>query len=133
MIKGLDHIGVVVENIEDCLHVYTDVLGMELVEIEEVPEQKVRVAILKAGGVHVELVEPAGEDSPAAKHLDARGPGLHPRAWRVDGRDAALSDLKEKGVRLVDEKPRKGAGGKLVAFIHPKSTRGVLTELIELP
>lgn len=133
MIEKLDHIGVAVNSIDEALPIFRDALGMKYLKTEEIPSQKVRVAFLDAGGVHVELVEPASPDAAIAKHIEARGTGLHHLAWRVADIDGALASLKSKGIRLIDENPRLGAGGKRIAFVHPKSASGVLTELVQLP
>ena len=133
MIEKLDHIGVAVNSIDEALPVFRDALGMKYLKTEDIPSQKVRVAFLDAGGTHVELVEATSPDAAIAKHIEARGPGLHHLAWRVADVEKALSILKAKGVRLIDEKPRTGAGGKTIAFVHPKSASGVLTELVQLP
>ena len=133
MLEKLDHIGIAVNSIDEALPVFRDALGMKYLKTEEIPTQKVRVAFLDAGGTHVELVEPTSPDAAVAKHIEARGPGLHHLAWRVADVEKALSLLKAKGVRLIDEKPRPGAGGKTIAFVHPKSASGVLTELVQLP
>lgn len=133
MLKGLDHIGVAVNSIDESLPFYRDVLGMEYLKTEEITDQSVRVAFLDVGGVHVELVEPTSPDGAIAKHLEKRGPGLHHLAYVVEDCAAALEELKAKGVKLIDELPRVGAGGKLIAFVHPKATGGVLTEIVEIP
>ncbi|MDX6528590.1 MAG: methylmalonyl-CoA/ethylmalonyl-CoA epimerase [Blastocatellia bacterium] len=110
---------------------YRDALGLEVSEPEEVADQKVRVAMLPIGESRIELLEGTSDDSPIARFLEKRGPGIHHIAVRVDDIRAALANLKEKGARLIDEEPRKGAGGCLVAFVHPSSTGGVLLELVE--
>ena len=110
---------------------YRDALGLEVSEPEEVAAQKVRVAMLPIGESRIELLEGTSADSPIARFLEKRGPGIHHIAVRVDDIRAALANLKQKGARLIDEEPRKGAGGCLVAFVHPSSTGGVLLELVE--
>jgi methylmalonyl-CoA/ethylmalonyl-CoA epimerase len=113
--------------------VYRDALGLSIAETEEVASQKVRVAMLPVGESRIELLEPTTDDSPISKFLARRGPGVHHVAFNVPDIRAALADLKAKGTRLIDEEPRPGAGGCLVAFIHPSSTGGVLIELVESP
>jgi methylmalonyl-CoA epimerase len=127
----LEHIGIATRGIEEAVEFWRDALGLEVVETEEVAEQKVRVAMLPVGEPRIELLEPTSEDSPIAKFLEKRGPGIHHIALRVDDIRATLARLKEKGARLIDETPRRGAGGCLVAFIHPSSANGVLLELVE--
>ena len=130
MIKKIDHIAIIVRNIEEALQVYEGALGLELTEITEVPEQAVRVAFLPVGESEIELVEPLSTSSGVAKFLEKRGEGLHHICLEVEDIEAALRDLAATGVRLIDEQPRQGAHGR-VAFLHPKSTHGVLIELIE--
>jgi methylmalonyl-CoA/ethylmalonyl-CoA epimerase len=127
----LEHIGIATRGIEEAVEFWRDALGLEVIETEEVAEQKVRVAMLPVGEPRVELLEPTSEDSPIARFLEKRGPGIHHIALRVDDIRATLARLKEKGARLIDETPRPGAGGCLVAFIHPSSANGVLLELVE--
>jgi methylmalonyl-CoA/ethylmalonyl-CoA epimerase len=125
----IDHIGIAVGDLEASLAFFRDVLGLELEAPEEVPSQRVRAHFLQAGEAALELVEPTAGDSPIAKFVERRGPGLHHVALRVDDIVAALAELKARGVRLIDEAPRPGAHNSLVAFIHPSSTHGVLVEL----
>jgi methylmalonyl-CoA/ethylmalonyl-CoA epimerase len=125
----IDHVGIAVSNLSDALAFFRDAIGLELEPAEDVPSQRVRAHFLPAGQASVELVEPTSDDSPIAKYIARRGPGLHHLCLRVDDIDAALAELKAKGVRLVDETPRPGAHHSLVAFIHPSSTHGVLVEL----
>ena len=132
MIKKIDHIAIVVHNIEEALQVYEGTLGRELAEVEEVPEQAVRIAFLPVGESELELVEPLSTDSGVAKFLEKRGEGLHHICLEVDDIEAALQDLAAQGIRLIDKQPRRGAHGR-VAFLHPKSAHGVLIELIEKP
>ena len=132
MIKKIDHIAIVVRGIEEALQVYEGALGFELASVKEVPEQAVRVAFLPVGESEIELVEPLTTESGVAKFLEKRGEGLHHICLEVEDIEAALQDLAAKGVRLIDEQPRQGAHGQ-VAFLHPKSTHGVLIELIEKP
>ncbi len=125
------HIGIATPRIEDALKFWRDALGLRVAHTEEVAEQGVRVAMLPVGGPNVELLEPTGPDSPVAKFLEKRGPGIHHIAVRVPDIRAALARLRTSGARLIDEAPRVGAGGCLVAFVHPSSAGGVLLELVE--
>jgi len=127
----IDHIGIATNDIEQMASIYRDALGLTVVETEEVASQKVRVAMLPVGESRIELLEATAADSPISKFLAKRGPGIHHVAFKVDDIRAALAELKSKGARLIDEEPRTGAGGCLVAFIHPSSTGGVLIELVE--
>jgi methylmalonyl-CoA/ethylmalonyl-CoA epimerase len=127
----IDHIGIATRGIDEAAKFYRDVLGLEVGETEEVPEQKVRIAMLPIGESRLELLEATSDDSPISRFLKKRGPGIHHMAVRVDDIQAALTDLKQKGARLIDEEPRQGAGGCLVAFVHPSSTGGVLLELVQ--
>jgi methylmalonyl-CoA/ethylmalonyl-CoA epimerase len=130
LIKKIDHIGVAVKNLEEAVDLYKK-LGFVLKEIEEVPEQKVKVAMLPVGESKLELLEATSENSAIAKFLEKRGEGIHHVAINVEDIEKALQLAKENGLTLIDEKPRIGAGGKKVAFIHPKSTKGVLLEFVE--
>jgi methylmalonyl-CoA/ethylmalonyl-CoA epimerase len=127
----IDHIGIATNGIESAADFYRQALGLDLEDIEEVAGQNVRVGMLPLGESRIELLEPTSEDSPISKFLAKRGPGIHHFAVRVDDIHASLADLKQKGARLIDEQPRQGAGGCLVAFIHPSSTGGVLIELVQ--
>lgn len=127
----IDHIGVAVKSIEEAKRTYQDILGLDITEVEEVPEQKVKVAFIPVGGSEVELLESTSPDGPVAKFIESRGEGVQHIAFRVDNIDSALQELKDKGIRLIDQAPRKGAGGAKIAFIHPKETGGVLIELSE--
>ncbi len=127
----IEHIGIATHNIEDALKFWRDALGLRVVETEEVAEQGVRVVMLPLGEPRIELLEPTSESSPMAKFLEKRGAGIHHIAVRVDDIRATLKRLKESGARLIDETPRTGAGGCLVAFIHPATAGGVLLELVE--
>ena len=129
----IDHIGIATNGIDEAARFYLDSLGLQIEHVEEVASQKVRVAMLPLGESRVELLEPTSDDSPISKFLAKRGPGIHHIAVRVQDIRASLAELKEKGARLIDEQPRTGAGGCLVAFIHPSSTGGVLLELVEHP
>lgn len=127
----IEHIGIATRSLDDALSFWRDALGLELTHTEVVEEQEVRVAMLPVGASAVELLEPTSADSPVAKFLEKRGPGIHHIAVRVDDIRATLRRLKEKGVHLIDDSPRIGAGGCLVAFVHPSSANGVLLELVE--
>jgi methylmalonyl-CoA/ethylmalonyl-CoA epimerase len=127
----IDHLGIATTSIDSALAFWRDTLGLDLADAEEVAEQKVRVAMLPIGDTRVELLEATSPDSPVAKFLEKRGPGLHHVAVRVHDIREMLASLKAKGARLIDESPRAGAGGCLVAFVHPSSTGGVLLELVE--
>jgi methylmalonyl-CoA epimerase len=127
-VNSLDHIGIAVKSIEEAKKFWVDQLGLKITRIEEVPEQKVRVALLDAG---IELLEPTSPDSPVAKFIEKRGEGLHHLTLATDKLVDRLKALKAAGVNLIDEKPRVGAGGAGIAFLHPKSAHGVLVELYE--
>ena len=127
----LDHIGIATPSIDEALALWRDSLGLEIDAREEVAEQGVRVAMLPIGETHIELLEPLSETSPVGKFLQKRGAGIHHVAIRVSDIRESLAKLKEKGTRLIDETPRVGARGCLVAFIHPSSTNGVLLELVQ--
>jgi methylmalonyl-CoA epimerase len=129
----IDHIGIATRGIDDAAVFWREALGLEAEAQEDVGEQRVRVAMLPIGESCLELLEATSDDSPIAKFLDQRGPGIHHIAIRVDDIRASLERLREKGARLIDETPRVGAGGCLVAFIHPSSANGVLVELVERP
>ena len=124
-----DHIGVAVKNIDAALKFWETTLGIKCAGVEEVAEQKVKTAFLPLKDTEVELLEPTAEDSPVAKFIEKKGEGIHHLAIRVDDVQKALEELKSKGVRLIDETPRKGAGGATIAFIHPSATGGILLEL----
>jgi methylmalonyl-CoA epimerase len=125
----LDHIGIAVSNIQEALGFYRDALGLEVEAPEEVASQRVRAHFVPVGEAALELLEPTADDSAIAKYVGKRGPGLHHLTLRVDDIAAALAQLKARGVRLIDEAPRPGAHGSLVAFVHPSSAHGVLVEL----
>ena len=127
----LDHIGIAVGDLNEALKFYRDALGLEVEVPEEVASQRVRAHFIPVGESAIELLEATAEDSPIAKYVARRGPGIHHLTLRVDDIRAVLARLKEKGVRLIDEAPRPGAHGSLVAFIHPASAHGVLVELKE--
>lgn len=127
----IDHLGIATNAIDDAVGFWRDALGLHFDAIEEVKDQKVRVAMLPIGDSRIELLEPTATDSPIAKFLEKRGPGIHHIAVRVENIREALNRLKEQGARLIDESPRVGAGGCLVAFVHPSSANGVLLELVQ--
>ena len=127
----VDHIGIAVKDLEQAKKFYTEMLGMEAMGEETVEQQKVRVCFIPCGDSEVELLESTSPDGPIAKFIEKNGEGIQHIALRVDNIESALADLKEKGVRLIDEKPRYGAGGASIAFIHPKATGGILLELSE--
>jgi methylmalonyl-CoA epimerase len=127
----LDHIGIAVSNLTEALAFYRDALGLEVESPEEVPSQRVRAHFIPVGESAIELLEATAEDSPIARYVGKRGPGLHHITLRVDDIEAALARLRARGVRLIDETPRAGAHGSRVAFVHPSSAHGVLIELTQ--
>jgi methylmalonyl-CoA/ethylmalonyl-CoA epimerase len=129
MINHIDHLGIAVRSLDETVPVYEKALGLRCEHREEVPSQKVRTAFFDVGGVHLELLEPTSPESPIAKFLADRGEGIHHIAFLTDDIAGQLAQAAGAGVRLIHEKPFEGAAGKLVAFLHPKSTHGVLTEL----
>ena len=131
--KGLDHVAILVSDLDAAVKLYRDVYGLELAEIEEVPSEKVRVAIFGHGHGRIELLAPLTPDSPMARTLEKRGEGLHHVCLEVPDIEKAMAALKAQGAPLLDEKPRAGAGGARVAFVHPKGSRGVLVELRQGP
>jgi len=134
LVIGVDHIGVAVNKLDEAISLYRDVLGLKLEGVHVVEEQKVRVAFFSTGGeTRIELLEPTESDSPVAKFIDRHGEGVHHISLKVRNIEGVLEALEDKGLRLVDEKPRVGVGGAKIAFIHPKSTRNVLFELCEKP
>lgn len=131
-ISHIEHIGIAVRCIEESLPYYQNILGFECYKVEEVADQKVKTAFLKVGDTKIELLEPTCEDSTIAKFLETKGPGIHHIAYAVEsGLSNAILECKESKVRAIDLAPRKGADGLSIAFLHPKSTQGVLTELCE--
>ena len=130
-VKNIDHIGIAVTNMQEALSFWEKSLGIEPHGIEDVPERKLRTAFLPVGGTEIELLEPTSTDSSIAKFIEKRGEGLHHIAIRVDNIEVALAELKAKGIQLIDETPRNGAGGVRIAFVHPRATHGVLLELCE--
>ena len=133
MIKRIDHIAIVVGDIEGALAFWRDTLGLDLSQVLAVPEQQASIAFLPTGDSEVELVQPTTTESGLARFLTKRGPGIHHICFEVDDLAQTLADLKTRGVRLIDETPKAAAGGKQLAFIHPESANGVLVELYELP
>jgi len=130
VVRKIDHVGIAVKNLEEAIKTYK-ALGLEVSEIEEVEEQRVRVAMLPVGESRIELLEATSPDSAIARFIERRGEGIHHLAINVSNIDEALKNAKDSGLTLIDEKPRMGAGGKKVAFVHPKSTHGVLLEFVE--
>ncbi|MDQ0156465.1 methylmalonyl-CoA epimerase [Robertmurraya andreesenii] len=131
MIKKVDHIGIAVRSLEESLPFYTEVLGLKLQGIEEVESEKVKVAFIQIGETKLELLEPTSADSAIAMHIDKRGEGIHHIALGVDSIEARIAEMKEKGINMINDQAKIGAGGALVAFMHPKSTGKVLMELCE--
>jgi methylmalonyl-CoA/ethylmalonyl-CoA epimerase len=131
MLDRIDHVGVAVEDLDAAIALYEGALGMPLVHRETVEEQGVEAVLLDVGDGHVELLAPLGPDTPVGKFLAKKGPGLHHVAYAVSDIDAALASLKEQGVSLIDETPRTGIRQSRVAFVHPKSTGSVLTEIVQ--
>ena len=131
-IRRINHVALLVDDIDQALEFWRDVLGMEVAHVEDAPDQGAIVAFLTTGDQELELVKPTVADTGVARYLDQRGPGLHHICLEVDDLQESLSLLKTRGVRLINPEPIVGTGGKLIAFIHPKSTHGVLVELYEL-
>ena len=127
----ISHLGIATKGIDEALKFWQDALGLENIHTETVEDQKVRVAMLPLGETNIELLEPTAEDSPIQKFIEKRGGGIHHIAVEVDNIEASLAKLKAEGMRLIDEKPRVGAEGCLVAFVHPASAGGVLMELVQ--
>lgn len=131
MMKNVDHIGIAVSNMEESIAYYTDVLGLKLLKVEEVPSQQVKVAFIDAGNIKIELLEPISEASTIHGFIQKRGQGIHHVAFGVTSIEERMQELREKGVRLLSEGPLPGAGGAQVAFLHPKDSFGVLYELCD--
>jgi methylmalonyl-CoA epimerase len=131
MIKKVDHIGIAVRSIDEARKLYEDVLGLKVAHIEVVEEQKTKLAFIPTGDSEIELLESTDPDGPVAKFIAAKGEGIQHIAFRVDNIEEALASLKAAGVRMIDEKPRKGGGGAKIAFLHPKETFGTLIEICE--
>jgi methylmalonyl-CoA/ethylmalonyl-CoA epimerase len=132
-IKRIDHIAILVDEMDKTLQFWSEALGMEVSHIQDIPAEAAQIAFLPTGDSEIELVRPTTGDSGLAKYLEKRGPGMHHVCLEVDDIDGMLAQLKEKGIQLINEQPRTGANGKQYAFIHPKSANGVLVELYELP
>lgn len=130
-LSHIEHIGIAVQNLEAAIKYYEDILGLKCYKIEVVEDQKVKTAFFKIGEVKIELLESTSADGPISKFIEKRGEGIHHIAFATKNLDQSLKDLKEKNIRLIDESPRKGAEDLNIAFIHPKSTFGVLTEFCE--
>ena len=131
MFGEIDHIGVAVEDLDDSIAIYRDQLGMDVQHRETVEEFGVEAALLEIGGAHVELLTPTKPDSGVAKFLERKGPGMHHVAYRTDDIEGVLDRMREAGLRLIDQQPRTGIQDSRVAFVHPKSTGGVLTEIVQ--
>ena len=133
-ISHIEHLGIAVKSLEEAIPYYENILGLKCYSIEEVADQKVKTAFFKVGQTKIELLEPTSEDSTIAKFIEKLGEGIHHMAFAIeDGVANALAEVEAKGVRLIDKAPRKGAEGLNIAFLHPKSTCSVLTELCENP
>jgi methylmalonyl-CoA/ethylmalonyl-CoA epimerase len=130
-VKKVDHIGIAVTSLDESISLYTEQLGMIYVKTESVESQGVNVAFIDAGNIKIELLEPTSPDSPIAKFIEKRGQGLHHIAYSVENIEGRIADMKEHGIQMINETPKMGAGGAQVAFMHPKSTGGVLMELCE--
>lgn len=131
MVKKVDHIGIAVKSIQESLKLYRDIYGLDLAGIEEVEDQKVKTAFLPIGDTEIELLESTDPNGAIAKFIDKKGEGIQHIAFQVEDVEKALEEAKAQGIRLIDEKPRYGAGGAKIAFLHPKSTKGVLVEFCQ--
>ena len=131
MVKKIDHIGIAVKSIEEVKHLFENIFNLKIIGEEIIEEQKVKVAFIPLGASELELLESTLPDGPIARFIEKKGEGIQHIAFKVDNLERILSELKEKGIRLIDEKPRYGAGGAKIAFLHPKSTNGILIELCE--
>ncbi len=129
----IEHIGIAVKNLDEAISFYENVFGLECYAVEEVADQKVKTAFFRVGDTKIELLEPTDEEGPIGKYIEKKGEGIHHMAFAVEGLVEKLKIAEEQGVRLIDKQPRKGAEGLNIAFLHPKSTFGVLTELCEAP
>jgi len=132
MIEKINHIGIAVKSLEEHIPFYRDVLHLSMSEIEEVADQKVKVAMFRVGEVNIELLEPTAEDSPIARFIEKRGEGMHHIAYQSDNITEELADFKARDIRMIDQEPRSGAHGSKIAFIHPKSSAKVLTEICQV-
>jgi methylmalonyl-CoA/ethylmalonyl-CoA epimerase len=128
-ISHIEHIGIAVSSLEEAIPFYENMLGLKCYAVEEVKDQKVKTAFFMVGQTKIELLESTDPEGPIGKFLEKKGPGIHHLAYAVDDVDQSLAELEEKGVRLIDQKGRKGAEGLTIGFLHPKSTLGVLTEI----
>lgn len=128
MLKKIDHLGIAVKSLDEAIKFYENSLGLQYEKIEEIPTQKVKTAFFSVGDTHLELLEPTSDDSPIAKFLEKNGEGIHHVAYHSDNVQEQLNKAQESGCKLINPEPVPGAGGKKVAFLHPKSTHGVLTE-----
>ena len=131
MIEKINHIGIAVASLDERIPFYRDVLGLTYAGTDTIPDQKVRVAMFRVGGVTIELLEPTDPESPIAKFMEKNGEGMHHISYHVDNIEAQIADVVEKGVRMIDDVPRPGAHGTRIAFLHPKSSGRVLTEFTE--
>jgi len=131
MIQQINHIGIAVKSLEERMPFYRDVLQLPFLGIETVPEQRVRVAMFQCGEAKIELLEPIADDSPIARFIEKRGEGIHHIAFGTDDVSGAISRLRDHDIRMIDERPRMGAHGAKIAFLHPAATGGVLTELCQ--
>lgn len=130
MVEKIDHIGIAVKSLDNALKFY-ETLGIKPYHFEEVESQKVKTAFIKVGDTNIELLESTSEEGPIAKYIAKKGEGIHHICYKVESVESALEKMKDEGFKLIDENPKPGAHGKIVAFIHPKSTNGVLTELAQ--
>jgi methylmalonyl-CoA/ethylmalonyl-CoA epimerase len=133
LIEAVDHVGIAVKDLDEAIHVYRDILGFELEGVHTLSDRMLKIAFFSLGESRIELLQPLSADSTVAKFLGTRGEGIQHLAVKVKNVEATLEEFKRKGVVLIDEKPRTGALGNKMAFVHPKSTRGVLLELVEKP
>ncbi len=131
IVKKVDHIGIAVKNLDETIPYYTETLGLKVLKIEEVASESVRVAFIDAGNVKLELLEPLSDQSAIHSFIEKKGEGIHHIAFGVEGIEERMNELREKGVRILNEQPKIGAGGAQVAFLHPKSSFGVLYELCD--
>jgi methylmalonyl-CoA/ethylmalonyl-CoA epimerase len=132
-LSHIEHIGIAVKSLDEAIPFYENILGLKCYAVEEVKDQKVKTAFFKIGQTKIELLESTDPESPVGKFIEKKGQGVHHIAFAVNGLESALPELEEKGIRLIDKTPRKGAEGLNIGFLHPKSTFGVLTELCEDP
>lgn len=130
-VTHIEHLGIAVKNLQETIRYYENILGFKCYSIEEVPDQKVKTAFFKVGQTKIELLESTSAEGPIGKFIEKKGEGIHHIAFAVENLEGALTDAKNNGVQLIDEKPRPGAEGLHIAFLHPKSTFGVLTEFCE--